>query len=213
MTIDETGAGARRVRLELQPSLRNLGVGDDAFVVIGNMPAGSHLSAGYGNADRSVWTDLAHEVEAPPAARDPDGVVSFDRPELGTRLAIVRPVQKTPFAMSIEFSEAAVLAPAVWFLRILIAIAALCIAVGAAVAWALSGRVTGRLQQLTSAAEAIASGERVEWQPDSSAHDEIGQLMRSFGAMARQIGQPARPVLDGRRSLLEPVHRNALAIR
>jgi hypothetical protein len=60
MTIDVAGAAARRVRLELQPSLRNLGVGDDAFVVIGNMPAGSHLSAGYGNADRS-WLVPATE--------------------------------------------------------------------------------------------------------------------------------------------------------
>jgi hypothetical protein len=68
MTTDVAGAG-RRVRLELQPSLRSLGVGDDAFLVIGNMPAGAHLSAGYGNADRS-WlvpaTDFNHlDIVAP----------------------------------------------------------------------------------------------------------------------------------------------------
>ena len=61
MTIDgATGAGARRIRLELLPSLRSLGVSDDAYVVIGNVPAGAHLSAGYGNADRS-WLVPATE--------------------------------------------------------------------------------------------------------------------------------------------------------
>jgi hypothetical protein len=61
MTIDGvTGAAARRVRLELLPSLKSLGVSDDAYVVIGNVPAGAHLSAGYGNADRS-WLVPATE--------------------------------------------------------------------------------------------------------------------------------------------------------
>jgi hypothetical protein len=62
MTVDEMNeGGARRVRLELQPSLRNLGVGDDAYVVIGNLPADAQLSAGYGNADRS-WLVPASEL-------------------------------------------------------------------------------------------------------------------------------------------------------
>lgn len=61
MTVDEMkDIGARRVRLELQPSLRSLGVGEDAYVVIDNVPADAHLSAGYGNADRS-WLVPASE--------------------------------------------------------------------------------------------------------------------------------------------------------
>ena len=61
MTIDEMkDMGARRIRLELQPSLRSLGVGEDAYVVIDNVPADAHLSAGYGNADRS-WLVPASE--------------------------------------------------------------------------------------------------------------------------------------------------------
>jgi len=47
--------GGRRIRLELQPSLESLGVADDAYVVVGNMPAGAHLTAGYGKADRT-WS-------------------------------------------------------------------------------------------------------------------------------------------------------------
>lgn len=53
----------RRIRLELKPSLRSLGLGDDAFVVINNLPAGVHLSAGYGNGDRS-WAVPSTELDA-----------------------------------------------------------------------------------------------------------------------------------------------------
>jgi hypothetical protein len=53
--------GGRRIRLELQPSLESLGIADDAYVVIGNVPAGAHLSAGYGKADRT-WSVPAPEL-------------------------------------------------------------------------------------------------------------------------------------------------------
>jgi hypothetical protein len=76
MTIDEMkDEGARRIRLELQPSLRSLGVGEDAYVVIDNVPADARLSAGYGNADRS-WLVPASEfnevdIVAPDGAGEP----------------------------------------------------------------------------------------------------------------------------------------------
>jgi hypothetical protein len=73
MTIDGvTGAAARRIRLELLPSLKSLGVSDDAYVVIGNVPAGAHLSAGYGNADRS-WLVPATEFNQVDIVAPDDG--------------------------------------------------------------------------------------------------------------------------------------------
>jgi hypothetical protein len=74
MTIDDgvTAAGARRIRLELLPSLKTLGVSDDAYVVIGNVPAGAHLSAGYGNADRS-WLVPATEFNQVDIVAPDDG--------------------------------------------------------------------------------------------------------------------------------------------
>ena len=74
MTIDEMkDMGARRVRLELQPSLRSLGVGDDAYVVIDNVPADAHLSAGYGNADRSWLVPASEFSQVDIVAPDGDG--------------------------------------------------------------------------------------------------------------------------------------------
>jgi hypothetical protein len=73
MTIDgATGGGARRIRLELLPSLKSLGVSDDAYVVIGNVPVGAHLSAGYGNADRS-WLVPATELNQVDIVAPDDG--------------------------------------------------------------------------------------------------------------------------------------------
>ena len=73
MTIDEMkDMGARRIRLELQPSLRSLGVGDDAYVVIDNVPADARLSAGYGNADRS-WLVPAAEFNQVDIVAPDDG--------------------------------------------------------------------------------------------------------------------------------------------
>jgi len=77
MTIDEMkDRSVRRVRLELQPSLRSLGVGEDAYVVIDNVPADARLSAGYGNADRS-WLVPASEFNQVDIVA-PDDVVSLD---------------------------------------------------------------------------------------------------------------------------------------
>ena len=74
MTIDEMkNMGARRIRLELQPSLRSLGVGEDAYVVIDNVPADAHLSAGYGNADRSWLVPASEFNQVDIVAPDGDG--------------------------------------------------------------------------------------------------------------------------------------------
>jgi hypothetical protein len=74
MTIDEMKEmGARRVRLELQPSLRSLGVGEDAYVVIDNVPADARLSAGYGNADRSWLVPASEFNQVDIVAPDGDG--------------------------------------------------------------------------------------------------------------------------------------------
>jgi hypothetical protein len=74
MTIDEMkDMGARRIRLELQPSLRSLGVGEDAYVVIDNVPADARLSAGYGNADRSWLVPASEFNQVDIVAPDGDG--------------------------------------------------------------------------------------------------------------------------------------------
>jgi hypothetical protein len=74
MTIDEMkDIRARRVRLELQPSLRSLGVSDDAYVVIDNVPADAYLSAGYGNADRSWLVPASEFNQVDIVAPDGDG--------------------------------------------------------------------------------------------------------------------------------------------
>ena len=147
---------------------------------------GSEAALYYGNISGGLWTDLSTPIDGPPHPLNLEGISRFDRAQRGDVLAAVRPIAGTPFALSIEFPVAAVLAPAQRFLRIIGAIALLCIAIGVGVSWYLSRRVTGQLQRLTEAADAIAAGEHWAW-ADPTRPDELGRLATSFHSMAHQI--------------------------
>ena len=147
---------------------------------------GSDAALYYGNISGGLWTDLSTPIDGPPHPLNLEGISRFDRAQRGDVLAAVRPIAGTPFALSIEFPVAAVLAPAQRFLRIIGAIALLCIAIGVGVSWYLSRRVTGQLQRLTEAADAIAAGEHWAW-ADPTRPDELGRLATSFHSMAHQI--------------------------
>jgi signal transduction histidine kinase len=147
---------------------------------------GSEATFYYGNADGSLWTDLGGPTAGPPVPARFGSVIEFDRPGRGRELAVVHPVPLTPFVLSIEFPEAAVLAPATRFLRIVVGIAAIFIALGGVASWLLSRRVTGHLQKLTDAADSIAHGHPWTWVHEPRS-DELGRLSASFTTMARQI--------------------------
>lgn len=147
---------------------------------------GSEAALYYGNLNGGLWTDLSRAIEGPPQPLDLEGISRFERAGRGDVLAAVRPIAGTPFALSLEFPVAAVLAPAERFLRIIGGIALLCIAIGVGVSWYLSRKVTGQLQRLTQAADAIAAGEHWAW-ADESRPDELGRLESSFHSMAHQI--------------------------
>ena len=147
---------------------------------------GSEAALYYGNISGGLWTDLSTPIDGPPHPLNLEGISRFDRAQRGDVLAAVRPIAGTPFALSIEFPVAAVLAPAQRFLRIIGAIALLGIAIGVGVSWYLSRRVTGQLQRLTEAADAIAAGEHWAW-ADPTRPDELGRLATSFHSMAHQI--------------------------
>jgi signal transduction histidine kinase len=147
---------------------------------------GSEAALYYGNISGGLWTDLEKRIEGPPQPLDLQGISTFERPGRGQVMAAVRPIAGTPFALSLEFPVAAVLTPAHRFLRIMASIALLCIAIGVGVSWYLSRRVTGQLQRLTQAADAIAAGEHWAW-ADAPRPDELGRLASSFNSMAHQI--------------------------
>jgi signal transduction histidine kinase len=147
---------------------------------------GNDAAAYMANADGSLWTESGK-----PVARSPDPpvfgrVTEYDRPGRGRVLSVSGPMEGTPWAFAFEFPSAVVQAPARTFLRAIVWIAAGCILLGMFVAWQMSRRLTRPLQELTSAANAIASG-NLSCRAPVTRDDELGRLVRSFNAMAVEI--------------------------
>jgi signal transduction histidine kinase len=149
-------------------------VGSDARMLVGSPGAGR-------------WTDLAGPVPGPPievsASPSP---IEYERSQGEPVLARVLEVPGTPWLLVMEFGRASVVAPAQRFLRRSVLLALVLAVGGAGAAWLLSRGISGGLQQVTRAAEALAAGRDVA--PIAVARaDEVGRLGASFNAMARQV--------------------------
>lgn len=159
---------------------------------------GSDARLLFGNNDGSLWTDLNTTVPPPPL--DPAqvrGLLTFTRPGMEEVHASAVPLPGTPWVVTVEFPTRAVVAPAYAFLRTMAGIAAFCLTVGLIAAWIMSRRITTPLRRLTEAADAIASGNHAR-RAGLARSDELGQLGRSFDAMAAQVD-------EGRQRLEEKV--------
>jgi PAS domain S-box-containing protein len=143
-----------------------------------------------GNADGSLWTDLAGIVPAPPLLGRFDFPAEYSRD--GTpRVAATDAVASTPWFVTIEISRHAALAPARGFLYGAGAIALFMIALGAVAAWALSRSITGPLDDISRAAEGIAEGDYSR-RAKVSVQNELGRLAASFDSMAAKVEAAAR---------------------
>ena len=147
---------------------------------------GTGASLRVGNAAGDIWTDLNAPVSAPPASAVGESaryVNPQGQARLGTKIAI----EGTPWLMWADVSERELLQPARTLLARMIPITIALVAIGAAVAYGVSRRMTVPLEQLVSAAEGVATGHysrRVE----ASRRDEIGRLGRAFNTMAERVG-------------------------
>ncbi|HEY4321664.1 MAG TPA: ATP-binding protein [Gemmatimonadales bacterium] len=134
-----------------------------------------------------AWTDQVTLASPPPVdVATMKGAVHYDRPGTGEVLASARAVTGTPWEIVLEFPEAVVLAPAQAFLRQGIWVTVLLLVAGVVVAMLVAHRMTGPLEELTVAADALAAGERtVRVHPHSE--DEAGRLAIAFNRMADRI--------------------------
>jgi signal transduction histidine kinase len=145
-----------------------------------------------GNIDGSYWTDLTKLVPRPPGPLT-DSVLAdeYTRSKAdGAVLAGRTPLPGTPFAVAVEFPLYQVMAPVYAFLRSMIAITLLCVALGVLLAWWLARHITAPLRQLTTSVDAFAAGRPLP--PLDLAlgrRDELGRLAHSFQTMSAQIDQ------------------------
>ena len=139
-----------------------------------------------GNGQGEMWTDLVSIVPQPPADVRSIADVTHYKREGKSVSALARPVSGTPWFVLVEFSDGAILAQADRFLRRMMVIGLVLIAIGVASAWVLSRSITRPLHSLTEAASAIAGGDYSRL-VEVHTHDELGALARAFNTMVIQV--------------------------
>ena len=147
--------------------------------------AGGDVAYLLGNTAGDPWTDFEKIVPAPPASVRTGGKpVRYERTE--TKRAVGRAVAGVPWSVVAELPSYRILAPARAYLVMMVPIAALIVLIGAVVAWWGSRRMTTPLREITTAAEALASG-NLNQHVRATRTDELGSLARSFNTMAEKV--------------------------
>jgi len=155
------------------PGILNRLVGDDALIELGSTTGG-------------VWSDLSRSVPAPPVDVTADGAAEYRAPDGAVRLGGVSQIRGTPWLVVVELPRSIVVAPARVFLRRMIMVALIVVAIGALLVWRLSVRITSPIHELAQAADQIAAGDFSQT-VTTDRRDEIGRLGRAFNKMAADV--------------------------
>lgn len=140
-----------------------------------------------GNTDGSLWTNLIKPVKAPPINTLHIHEFFEYTNQNGDRvIAALQPVLTTQWLLLVEFSEQTMLETATRFLSWVIVAGSILIALGIFITWLMSYNIIRPLNQLTTAATAIASGDYSS-QVKVNRLDELGKLAFAFNQMAEQI--------------------------
>src|SRR5205814_1523737 len=130
-----------------------------------------------GNADGSLWTDLAGEVPAPPHAPRLDSPTEYRRAG-ALQISATDAVVPTPWLVTIEIPRRIAMAPAREFLYGAVIIALLMMALGVIAAWGVSRSITRPMDDISRAAEGIAEGDYAV-RARVSSDNELGRLAAS----------------------------------
>lgn len=147
---------------------------------------GSEATFYFGNTAGDVWTDLVKPVPKPPAdLRLTLSMTHYIRNGESV-MAMGRPINGTPYFLIVEFPHRAVLGQAGHFLRRVLFIDAVLLAIGLLAAFTLSRSITRPLNLLTSAASELSQGSysrlvRVR------GNDELAALGKTFNAMVVRL--------------------------
>lgn len=142
----------------------------------------------FGNSDKRLWTDMLKPVKNPfpPEGRSGGQVVEYNQPDGSPVIGVEKSIKNTPWLMVMEFSQQAVMEPANRFLKWVIIIASILMAIGIFLGWLMSSNITRPLNKLTAAVSLIASG-REAGKVAVERKDEVGKLARAFNAMNEQV--------------------------
>jgi signal transduction histidine kinase len=156
-----------------------------------NRLVGVDAAIAVGNHDGSTWTDLAKPIDAPRVDLSRVGSAE-EQTQSGMRyIGALSAIRGTPWNAWIAFPETAVLEPAHAFLRRMLLVAIMFLVFATGLVALVSLRITSPLHTLTSASEAIASGEYSRRVPVNR-RDEIGRLSAAFNTMTERVDRAHR---------------------
>ncbi len=154
---------------------------------------GSNATLLLGNADGSYFTDLEKQVtaSAPLVATltAPQVVDEGNSSAPGNRGALLVSaalVPRTPWIVTMGFPMRTILAPVNAFVRRMVLIGVVALALALILAWAMSRRLTPPLSRLASAADAIAGGD-FSRHAEVRGSDELGRLGYAFDMMTVEV--------------------------
>jgi signal transduction histidine kinase len=147
---------------------------------------GDSVMAYYRNRDGRFWSTLSGVPTTAPQHDPTTRGGGLTRPGVGPVLRAEERVAGTPLVVVFELARRRVLARPRSAVATLATISLALLAVGAAIAWAISRRITQPIVSLTAAAEAIARGD-YDARARTSGDDEVARLAASFNHMAEEV--------------------------
>ncbi len=152
---------------------------------------GSQAVLYYGNTEGNVWTDLEKAVPRPPVPLGSSLEITHYMREGNPVMALGRPINGTPSSLVVEFPDQVFLSQARRFLRRMVLIKFVLLALGVAGAFILSRSFTRPLQSLTEAASAVSYGD-YSVKVDIRRQDELGALASAFNLMVIKTRESQR---------------------
>lgn len=146
----------------------------------------------FGQIDAGIWTDLDSVVDGPPPIARADSILTFAESPRGPGVGIATSIRGTPWVIWLQVPDSSVLAPLNGFQRRMTPILLVVVVVGAALAWSISRRITGRITALTERVDEMAADVQAESSESAlslSAHDgrdEVDRLESAFAMMAER---------------------------
>jgi signal transduction histidine kinase len=144
-----------------------------------------------GNARGDVWTDVMKPVPPPPLDAARNGQSEYQGADRAWRLGVLADVRGTPWCVWVEARRDDVVAPARAFLRRMLLVAGVLLALSAVLIWTATSSITVPLEQLTSASEAMAAGD-YSTPVRPMRRDEIGRLGAAFETMRMRVAHAHR---------------------
>jgi signal transduction histidine kinase/CheY-like chemotaxis protein len=147
----------------------------------------------FGQIDAGIWTDLDSVVDGPPPIARADSILTFAESPRGPGVGIATSIRGTPWVIWLQVPDSSVLAPLNGFQRRMTPILLVVVVVGAALAWSISRRITGRITALTARVDEMAADVQGDAAAATSsrllAHDgrdEVDRLESAFAMMAER---------------------------